>query len=147
MASKVQRSSTADESSAKRKKRQVTLKTLERWQRENDKDLQTLVWLRYDPVDDDSSTVDTVWCGLCCQFKSRIEGKKHLSKAWIEGSGNLKLSNVNDHAHSDQHKIAMSLFRSERLQSTGESALQHAPIARSLLSLDAQTSEQLQRKI
>ena len=56
------------------------------------------------------------------------------------------LSNVNDHAHSDQHKIAMSLFRSERLQSTGESALQHAPIARSLLSLDAQTSEQLQRK-
>ena len=60
MASKAQRSSTADESSAKRKKRQVTVKTLERWQRENDKDLQTLVWLRYDPVEDDSSTVDTV---------------------------------------------------------------------------------------
>ena len=46
----------------KRSRRQVTVATCEKWQRECDRDYQTLLCLRYDVDTANRSLVDTLWC-------------------------------------------------------------------------------------
>jgi len=37
-----------------------------------------------------------LWCAVCKQYESRIEGLKNFSRAWIDGSTNHKTSNIVD---------------------------------------------------
>lgn len=97
-------------SKSKKQKWQVSLATFHRWQTEKEKEYQTLSWLRCDKIHE---SVELLWCASCRKFEDNIRGVKNFSAAWISGSANHKLSNVSDHARSDQHKLSMSLMRAD----------------------------------
>ena len=52
-------------SASKQSKRQVTVATCEKWQREFNRSYQTLLWLHYDVDAANRSIVDTLWCEVC----------------------------------------------------------------------------------
>ncbi len=94
------------------------------------------------------TSLDTLWCETCRTFEDKICGTKNFSAVWIKGSTNQKLSNVLDHAKSDQHKRSMSVMRIQQAKATKAPLIEYAPIARSLLSgpMDQATKEKMGRK-
>ena len=96
------RSGSLGESSScsKRSKRQVTVATCEKWQREFDRDYQTLLWLRCDVNMANRSLIDTLWCDVCRIYQAKIRYKRNFSAVWVTGSTNHKSSNVVDHGKS-----------------------------------------------
>ena len=58
-------SSSSSSSGSKIARRQVTVATFEKWQRQFDSDHQSLLWLRYMKDRSDSSLVSTLWCDVC----------------------------------------------------------------------------------
>ena len=143
MASKRSISSSASSSGSqpKQAKRQVSVATFQKWQSQQEKEHETLTWLR---CDKQQIYVDSLWCETCRQFQDKIRGTKNFSAAWITGS--TKLSNVLDHARSDQHKLSMSLLRVEQAKATNAPVTAYAPIAQSLLSMDRSLQERLGKK-
>ena len=93
-------------SQPKQRKRQVSVATFQKRQSQQEKEHKTLSWLR---CDKQQKHVETLWCATCRRFDDRIRGAKNFSTAWITGSTNQNLSNVLDHARSEQHKSSMSL--------------------------------------
>ena len=88
-----------------------------------------LTWLC---CDKQQRYVKSLWCETCRQFQDdRIHGTKNFSAAWITGSTNQKLSNVLNHACSNQHKLSMSLLRVEQAKGTNR------PVTRTLRQLRA----------
>ena len=71
---------------------------------------------------------------------------KNFSAAWISGSANHKLSNVSDHARSDQHKLSMSLMRADKARAMKKPVTAYAPIAKSLLVMDKSLEEKMGKK-
>ena len=71
---------------------------------------------------------------------------KNFSAAWISGSANHKLSNVSDHAWSDQHKLSMSLMRADEANAMKKPIITYAPIAKSLLVVDKSLEEKMGKK-
>ena len=117
---------------SKKQKRQVSLTTFHRRQTEKEKEYQTLSWLRFDKTSD---SVELLWCASCRKFEDKIQGVKN-SAAWISDSVNHKLSNVSNHARSDQHKLSMSLMRADEAKAMKKPVTTYAPIAKSLLVMD-----------
>jgi len=81
----------SSQSSAKKAKRQVGVSTFEKWQREFEREYQSLLWLRCDKDDVNRSLVATLYCEVCQQFKDRIQGMRNFSPAWLTGSTNHQL--------------------------------------------------------
>ena len=131
----------------KRKKRQITYSTFEKWQRQFNIEYQSLSWLRCDKDKNDKSVVSTLWCEVCRQYENKICSFKNFSKSWIEGSGNHRTSNVVDHATSGQHSAAMNFLRIDQAKERREPLAAVAPIVNSLLKLDDASRERLRRKI
>ena len=50
------------------KKRVLTRRTVEKWIKENDKELDTSIWLKFDMVPGNCEHVSTLKCGICIQF-------------------------------------------------------------------------------
>ena len=105
----------ASASSSKKAKRQVTKATFNKWQRENDREHQTLSWLRCE-MDRDNIHVASLHCALCNKYEGHLQSLKSFNAAWITGSTNQKVSNVVDHAGSEVHKAAMSRKRASLLE-------------------------------
>ncbi len=133
-------SDTESEASHPRKKRLVTTTTVEKWIAESDKTLNTISWLQYEIAD--RSYVFSLKCSKCAQFSSQLEGVRNFSRAFIEGSLNLRASAFKDHSRSDMHKRAMHLFK----KSQSKSIVEYSPIARAFSSLDSSTEEKIKRK-
>ena len=77
-------------SASKRAKRQVSVATCEKWQREFDREYQSLLWLRYDVDKADRSLVATLWCEVCRgPTRRRIRFMRNFSGVWVSGSTNL----------------------------------------------------------
>ena len=93
-----------------------------------------MVWLCADMDDQDRSIVSTLWCVVCRKYETRMCGLKNFSRAWIDGSSNHKMSNVTDHANSEQHKSAMIYLHKDQAKSRNEPITSYSPVARSLLS-------------
>ena len=87
-----------------------------------------------------------MWCECCRRFEDRIRGVKAFSAAWISGSTNQKLSNVVDHARSDQHKLSISLVCTEKHKAMNRPITTYAPIAKSLLVMDNSLQEKMGKK-
>ena len=51
------------------------------------------------------------------RFETSIEGMKNFSRSWIVGSTNQRISNITDHANTEQHKAAMTRYRIEQSKS------------------------------
>ena len=103
MAVRKRRGTSASSSASKQSKRQVTVSTCEKWQRELDLDYQTLLWLRYDVDAANRSLVNTLRCEVCRTYQAKIQFKRNFSAVWMTGSTNHKRSNIVDHSKSEQH--------------------------------------------
>ena len=136
-------SASASESQPKQAKWQVSVATFQKWQSQQEKEHKTLSWLR---CDKQQKYVESLWCETCRRFEDKIRGTKNFSAAWITGSTNHKLSNVLDHARSDQHTRSMSLLRVEQAKATNTPITAYAPIAQSLLTMDKSLQERMDKK-
>ena len=96
------------------KKRSVTIKTVEKWIAEHDKDLATTLWLTFEKAD--RQNISALKCSVCKTYEERLYSCKHFKRAFIDGSINLRCSSFKDHAASDMHQKAMKLFRMSQAQ-------------------------------
>ena len=93
------------------KKRAVCRKTVEKWIKENDRSLNTTVWLKFDSNSHDH--VNTLSCKVCSRYmyKDKLIGMRNYHPAFVEGTSNVRASSFKDHAVTDMHTRAMALFR------------------------------------
>ena len=133
-------STSGGRSSSKKARRQVTRATFEKWQREFEKEHQSMSWLRCEVEKTDKNIVSKLFCLVCQKYKDRIQSVKHFSAAWITGSANQKTSNIIDHTKSEQHKQAMSHLRTDQARVSNESITSYSTIARCLSVIDEQKS-------
>ena len=131
---------------AKNIKRQVGVSTFEKWQREFEREYQSLLWLRCDKDEVNRSLVATLYCEVCQPSKDRIQGIRNFSPAWLTGSTNHRTSNVLDHAKSEQHVASTARLQEERVKAQDMPTSSYAPIARSLVVLDDLEKERVKRK-
>ena len=110
------------QTAAKKTKRTVSLPTFRKWQRELNKVYDSVVWLKCEQ-NGATGTVVAMFCEVCRNYKDKIQSLRNFSAVWIQGSTNLKMSSVTDHAKSDQHRTAMEHLRSERFKAQPSSAL------------------------
>ena len=89
------------------KKRAVSWKTVEKWVMENDRTLNTSVWLKFDMADRDH--VLALRCDVCSQFKERLQSMRNFRPAFIEGTTNVRTTTFKEHAATDMHARAMGL--------------------------------------
>lgn len=108
--------------------------TCDKWIAENDADLSTSVWLKYERKKDDRTFVELLTCSVCVQHEEKVSSCKNYSDAFIIGSRNLRTSAFKDHAITDMHKRAMGIYRRE--QSKSSNPIDFAPIAKSLWKMD-----------
>ena len=106
----------------------VQRKTVEKWILENDTALTTRLWLKFDCSSADRNQVTSLNRSLCRQFKERISSMRNYRPAFVEGTTNIKLSAVKDHAVTEKHHRAMLLLKTEHAVDLCECA----PIAKSL---------------
>ena len=122
------------------KKRAVTVKTVEKWIKENERELDTSIWLNFEKVN--REYVGALKCSICIRFKDRVCNCRNYDPAFIHGSTNLRCSSFKDHALTDMHKKAMNLFRMAQSQDITA----FAPIAREMLTIDADTEARMKKK-
>ena len=132
-------------SSAKTSKRQVTKATFDKWQREHDRQHQTLSWLRCE-LERDNLHVASLHCAVCRKYKGSLRSLRSFSAVWISGSTNQKVSNVVDHATSDIHKVAMERKRAESVKASSGSVALSSAIGRCLSTMDGTTQARMGRK-
>ena len=130
----------------KKDRRQITVRTFEKWQGQYNTPHESLTWLRCDKDPNDRSLVSVLWCEPCRKYEARIRGQKSFSNAWIQGTSNQRTSSVIDHANSNQHKAAMSYLKSDLAKANNEPVMSFSTIARSLMNMDTATRERMKRK-
>ena len=76
---------------------------------ENDKNLDTATWLKYDISKlDRSIVVSLLKCSVCIWFEEKLRGQRNFKLAFIVGSTNLRASSFKDHV-SDTHVQCYSI--------------------------------------
>ena len=139
--------SSSSSSDSDAKKRRVTYDTFTKWKRDYDRELQTLTWLNcHSQFDSGKRVVTKLSCSICSKYQDKIKGRKNFSEKWINGAESLRTSNLKDHAHTDQHKHAMSLLKKEQAQIQGLSPASYAPIAKALEALPEEDKTRLRNK-
>ena len=140
------RRDTQDEAGAT-KKRRVDYATFQKWQRDLDREYQTMSWLDSSSEKECGKKVVTqLKCKVCSDFVERIRGRKNFSDKWIVGADSLRVSNVRDHAQNDQHTHAMSLLKKQRAESAGLGPSSYAPIAQAFNKLSDEERDKLRVK-
>ena len=104
------------------KKRAVLATTVEKWAAEKNKSLNTAVWL-FDVDPANRTRVMSLKCSVCSRFREKLTGMRNYNAAFVEGSVNLRVSSVKDHAGSDMHSRAMLLLKKAGMCSRAK--LQH----------------------
>ena len=56
-----------------------------------------------DVRDGSRDSMGSLRCSVCTEFKDKLQGMHNYSAAFIEGSKNIRVSNVKDHAASETH--------------------------------------------
>lgn len=120
---------------AKKGKRQVTLATFHKWQKQYECEHRTLSWLCCDVDSHDKSLVQILWCDAC-------RNHEKFSRVWITGSNNHKTSNIIDHAKNKQHHAAMI----QAAKASHQPITSYSPLARSFMTMEATLEERVSRK-
>ena len=128
--------------SAKKDRRQITIRTFERWQGQYNTPHESLTWLLCDKDPNDRSLVSVLLCEPCRKYEARIRRQKNFSTAWIQGTPNLRTSSVVDHANSNQHKAGMSFLKVDLAKANNEPVMSFSTLARSLMNMDAATRDE-----
>ena len=134
-------------SASKESKRQVTVATCEKWQREFDHSYQTLLWLRYDVDAANKSLVDTLWCEVCRTYQTKIQFKRNFSAVWVTGSANHRSSNIVDHSKSEQYTACMEFMHIDSTKARNEPIESYTPIASSMLRMEDSEKEKMKQKL
>ena len=142
MASQKRKSQGSSVTESKKCRRQVTVATFNKWQKQYEREHRTLSWLRCDVDSRDKSLVDVVWCDACRKHEKRLTGLKNFSHAWITGSYNHKTSNITDHANSEQHRAAMI----QVAKASKQPITSYSPIARSITAMEATAMARMVKK-
>ena len=124
------------------KKRAVSRKTVEKWVVENDRELNTSVWLKFEG---DRNHVFSLKCAVCSEFKDKLISMRNNRPAFIEGTTNIRTTAFKDHAATDMHAHAMVLFKKQHARNITE----YSQIAAALLhlrSMDETTQARMKRK-
>jgi len=137
---------TEQSNTSKKPKRQLTVATFEKWQRNYEREYQTLSWLRCTTVKEDSTMVQSLFCEMCKRYKDHLQGMRNYSPIWVTGSRNLKASNLIDHASSDQHKAAMRRHAVDNAKAAEQPIATYAPIARSFLRMQESVRAKMKLK-
>ncbi|KAL5487067.1 hypothetical protein EMCRGX_G019626 [Ephydatia muelleri] len=111
------------------KRRTVSHGTFLKWQKELDKEFKMLTWLQCEVG---GKNVTALKCSTCATFEKNITGRRNFSDKWIIGAESVRVSNIKDHAGTDQHKHAMILLTKQQAQARGEGPSTYAPIAKAL---------------
>ena len=131
---------------AKKSKRQVSIVTFERWKSQFDREHQSLLWLCCEKDPSDRTIVSTLFCQVCRQYESKIEGMRNYSAAWVNGSANHKTSNIVDHAKSEQHSAAMAHLRKTQAHASNQPLSTYSPIALCFSTIDAGQMTKMKHK-
>eukprot|EP00731_Ephydatia_muelleri_P016438 Em0009g862a len=131
------------------KRKVVSLKTFQKWRTEMDRDLKTISWLSSsEAIENGKKIVKELKCSVCAKFRIQIMSRRNFSDYWITGASSIRTSNIRDHAKSDQHLHAMSLFQRERFASNGpSSSTAAAPIFVALTTLQDDERARLRKKM
>jgi hypothetical protein len=65
---------------------------VEKWIVENDMDLDTLVWLKFEMADQEHVAV--LKCSVCSRFVDKLESMRNFRPAFIDGTSNIRISTV-----------------------------------------------------
>jgi len=128
----------ASASSVPSTKQAVTVSTVEKWIRENHRSMQTMIWLKLKKCLENDGHVENLLCLVCQEFDDRLRIEK-LQSAFVMGATNLRCSNFKDHAKTEMHSTAMSLY----CQKTTASSISEAPIVRALQYPSAEYDEKV----
>ena len=134
-------------SSSKRAKRQVTVATFEKWRREQDREHNTLVWLCCDRDRADRLLVSTLWCKVCTDHEDRIVGMRNFSGVWLAGTSNHRVSNIADHARSEQHQAVINCMHTALAKAHNEPVQSYAPVVKALFTTDDREKSWLMKKV
>ena len=108
--------------SAKTSSSKLTCVTVERWTGEDLADFQAELWLTYNRKKTGKANYcSALKCHVCTQFEPMIKNRPRFSRAFIDRSTSFRLTNVIDHAKSEIHNIAFSLYNKQKLK--GETSL------------------------
>ena len=137
-------SGASDKCTQGNKKRKINRRTVEKWITENDKTLDTTLWLKFEVASGDREHVSKLKCSVCKQFKDRLISMCNYNPAFVEGTANTRTSAFKEHACTEMHKRPMALYKKQHSSNICE----YAPIAKALLipSMDELTRARLKRK-
>ena len=128
-------------------KKRMTHDTFTKWQRDFDRESQTMTWLDCETgTESGKKIVEKLKCRVCTKFVDKIRGRENFSDKWICGADFVRTSNVRDHARNDQHTHAMSLLKKERAEASGLAPASYAPIAKAFNTLPEDERERLKVK-
>ena len=106
--------------SAKTSSSKLTCATVERRTGEDLADFQAELWLTYNRKKTGKANyLSALKCHVCTQFEPMIKNRPRFSRAFIDPSTSFRLTNGIDHAKSEIHNIAFSLYNKQK----GETSL------------------------
>lgn len=79
-------------------------------------------------------------------YKNKIVGMKYFSSAWIDGFCNHRISNIVDHASSEQHEAAMNCMHTARAKARNEPVQSYAPVLRAMFTIDDREKSRMMKK-
>ena len=85
-------------------------------------------------------------CKVCKQLEEKIKSRKNFSSKWIGGADLVRISDVRDHAHNDQHTYAMSLLKKQRALYADLVPSSYATIAQAFARSTDEEREKLRAK-
>ena len=129
------------------KRSAVLYETFKKWQRDFDKELQSLAWLDcVTTFQSGKKVVVALRCSICCRFKERIQSLRNFSDKWILGADSLRTSNIRDCSKTNQHVQAMRLLAKEHATARGDGPSSYAPILQAMSTLSDTEKTRLKRK-
>ena len=131
----------------RREGRKITYVTFEKWKCKFDRDCEMVTWLDCEScVEAGSNVVRKLKCVVCAKFRSNILHKRNFNDNWISGANSVCISNICEHASSEQHIHAMALLAKEHASATSQSLVANALIAVALNKISAEEKTWLRHK-
>ena len=126
------------------KKRTIQKKTVQKWISDLEKEYTTTAWLKFETKPEDRDHVSLLKCSIFTRFKDKLISLRNFRDTFFEGTSNVRISTVKDHAESDMHSRAMLLFKKSQASAPSD----FSPIAKALAqsSMDESTKRKMMRK-
>ena len=90
------------------KKPRVSVKTVQKWITESDREMITSTWLKHEKADCDY--VVTLKCSLSIQFNEKLGGMRNCNHAFVVGLKKLLASSYKDHAAAADNMLSQLIM-------------------------------------